>query len=81
MGRVALRRASRQLCTVRSYSTVQDIPRSAASFIDAAPPAEAPSRSVFDDAVAATAPRFDWTKEEISQIHQKPLMELAYAAV
>lgn len=81
LGRTVVRRAPRQLSTLRSYSTVQDIPRPTASFTDAAPPAAPRSTSVFDEAVSATAPRFNWTKDEISQIHQTPLMELAFAAV
>jgi len=36
---------------------------------------------VFEQAVNAAGPRNNWTKEEISQIHQTPLMELAFAAV
>lgn len=79
--RASIRRVPRQLSGFRTYSTVQDIPRSAGTFTDVAPPAAPRSKSVFEDAVAATAPRYDWTKEEISQIHQKPLMELAHAAV
>jgi len=37
--------------------------------------------SIFQQAVNATEPRTNWTKDEISQIHQTPLMELAFAAV
>lgn len=33
------------------------------------------------DAVAATQPRNNWTKEEISAIYYQPLLELAYQAV
>src|SRR5262249_30970075 len=40
-----------------------------------------PSSTAFDRALNATVPRSDWTKEEISEIHQKPLMELVFAAV
>ena len=81
LGRVVTRQGPRQLLTLRTYSTVRDVPRPAGSFTDAAPPAAPRSTSVFDDAVAATGPRHNWTKEEISQIHQTPLMELAFAAV
>ncbi|KAK3293151.1 uncharacterized protein B0H64DRAFT_206849 [Chaetomium fimeti] len=38
------------------------------------------AREILQDAVAATAPRHDWTREEISAIFYQPLMELAYQA-
>jgi hypothetical protein len=79
--RTTLRRAPQQLGRRRLYSTVQDLPRTVGSFTDAAPPAPTRSSSVFDDAVSAASPRYDWTREQISQIHQTSLMELTYAAV
>ena len=39
------------------------------------------SRQILQNAVAATAPRHDWTRDEISAIFYQPLMELAYQAV
>ncbi|KAI0394400.1 biotin synthetase [Xylariaceae sp. FL0594] len=36
--------------------------------------------STFQQAVAATAPRTTWTRDEISEIYNQPLMELAHAA-
>lgn len=42
---------------------------------------EANAREIFKKAVAATAPRNNWTKEEIAAIYYQPLMELAYQAV
>lgn len=36
---------------------------------------------ILREAVAATAPRHDWTRDEISAIFYQPLMELAYQAV
>lgn len=81
LSRTALRSAPQQITRIRYYSTVQDLPRPSGSFTDTAPPAPARSTSTFDDAVKATGPRFDWTREQISQIHQTPLMELAFAAV
>ena len=33
------------------------------------------------NAVNATTPRYDWTKDEIRQIYNTPLMELAHQAV
>lgn len=41
---------------------------------------EAKAREIFKKAVAATAPRTTWTKEEIAAIYYQPLMELAYQA-
>lgn len=39
------------------------------------------ARRIFLDAVAATAPRQNWTRKEIASIYYQPLMELAYQAV
>ena len=39
------------------------------------------ARRILQDAVAAKAPRHDWTKEEIAAIYYQPLMELSYQAV
>ncbi|KAK3937780.1 hypothetical protein QBC46DRAFT_177126 [Diplogelasinospora grovesii] len=36
------------------------------------------AKRILQDAVAATAPRHDWTREEISAIYYQPLMELAF---
>jgi biotin synthase len=38
-------------------------------------------RSAFENALEASAPRNNWTKEEIKEIYDTPLMNLAYAAV
>jgi len=38
-------------------------------------------RSAFENALEASAPRNNWTKEEIKEIYDTPLMKLAYAAV
>ncbi|KAK0630469.1 hypothetical protein B0T17DRAFT_616119 [Bombardia bombarda] len=38
------------------------------------------ARRILQVAVAATAPRHDWTREEIAAIYYRPLMELAYQA-
>ncbi|KAL2007400.1 hypothetical protein VTN00DRAFT_8838 [Thermoascus crustaceus] len=61
----------------RSYGTVQ------ASVPPAAGVAQSPlSRlpSALQDATAATAPRTDWTREEIQQIYESPLSQLTYAS-
>lgn len=36
---------------------------------------------MLEDAVNAKAPRFDWTKDEIREIYNTPLMELAFQSV
>ncbi|KUI58699.1 Biotin synthase, mitochondrial [Cytospora mali] len=36
--------------------------------------------NVFQEALHATSPRTDWTREQISEIYNQPLMELAFAA-
>ncbi|KXX79352.1 Biotin synthase [Madurella mycetomatis] len=38
------------------------------------------AREILQKSVAATVPRHDWTREEISAIYYQPLMELAYQA-
>lgn len=39
------------------------------------------AKEILQKAVAATAPRHDWTKEEIAAIYYQPLTELTYQAV
>lgn len=58
---------------LRSYGTVQG-PPSAASVAGRVPGA-------LVDATNATAPRTNWTREEISQIYNTPLNQLTYASV
>jgi hypothetical protein len=55
---------------VRKYGTV--------SPVSAGP---TPQSVVFERAVEANAPRNNWTKEEIKEIYDTPLMKLAFAAV
>ena len=68
------------LAAARPFSTVIDAPISPAE--QRTPPA-APSSSgsVFSDAVQATGPRTNWTKEQISEVYNTPLIELTYGAV
>ncbi|KAJ4351766.1 biotin synthase [Didymosphaeria variabile] len=63
----------------RPFSTVIDAPISASA--QQAPPA-APSKagSVFRDAVNATGPRTNWTKEQIAEVYNTSLIELTYGA-
>ncbi|KAL4992820.1 hypothetical protein BDW68DRAFT_148916 [Aspergillus falconensis] len=57
---------------IRSYGTVQPSP-TAASFASRIPPA-------LQEAVAATAPRTNWTRDEVQQIYETSLNQLTYAA-
>lgn len=57
----------------RSYGTVQQ-PPSAASLNSRIPIA-------LQEATGATAPRTNWTREDVQQIYQTPLNQLTYAAV
>ncbi|KAL1591418.1 biotin synthase [Paraconiothyrium brasiliense] len=63
----------------RPFSTVIDAPISATA--QQVPPA-APSTagSVFRDAVDATGPRTNWTKEQIAEIYNTSLIDLTYGA-
>lgn len=60
-----------QPIVVRKYGTVQNV----------SPPLTTPQSSVFENAIAADTPRNTWTKEEIKEIYDTPLMKLAFAAV
>jgi len=40
-----------------------------------------PQSAVFDRALEANAPRNNWSKDEIKEIYDTPLMKLAFAAV
>ncbi|KAK3386107.1 hypothetical protein B0H63DRAFT_394061 [Podospora didyma] len=44
------------------------------------PESQQRAKQIFQNAVAATAPRHNWTKEEISAIYHQPLMELSFRA-
>jgi biotin synthase len=57
----------------RSYGTVQGSP-SAASIASRVP-------SVLVEATSATAPRTNWTPEEVNAVYHTPLNQLTYAAV
>lgn len=58
---------------VRAYGTVQG-PASTATLASRIP-------SVLAEASAATGPRTNWSREEVSQIYNTPLSQLTYAAV
>lgn len=42
---------------------------------------QANAKKILQDAVAATGPRQNWTRQEISAIYYQPLLELAHQAV
>lgn len=79
----AWRSLARPQVVPRAYSTVHDLPRSGSTGLSPNPP-QAPHvgdpATAFRRAIAATGPRNDWTKEELSFIHRTPLTELAFAA-
>ncbi|KAJ4410877.1 biotin synthase [Didymella pomorum] len=63
---------------VRPFSTVLDTPIDPQTQ-QATPPAVRKS-SVFEEAVNATGTRTNWTREEIAEIYNTPLIRLTYAA-
>jgi hypothetical protein len=72
----------RSLFQQRCYSIVHDVPQNASALSQSplpTPPQQ--TSSLLDQAASATGPRSNWTKDEITEIHQTPLMELAFAAV
>lgn len=68
----------------RSHSTAVETPL---NFGAAPPPPPQQQKSGLDgkkllaDAVAATKPRNNWTREEIAAIYYQPLLELTYQSV
>nr|POE87051.1 hypothetical protein CFP56_76156 [Quercus suber] len=76
--RAAARSSQCWSTTVRTFST----PVNDAAFSPTAPPPPPPeATSVLSDAVNATAPRYDWTRDEIRTLYNTPLMELAFQSV
>src|SRR2546423_12682917 len=76
------RSLGRTLCQQRSYSVVHDVPQTATTLShNSVPTPPQRTSSILEQAANATAPRSSWTKDEITEIHQTPLMELAFTAV
>jgi len=75
---IRLSPASRQylVSAPRALSTVQDAP-----IFNTSLPVQATQSTPLQDAISASGPRMTWTKEEITQIYNTPLIELQYAAV
>ncbi|KAF1993378.1 biotin synthase [Amniculicola lignicola CBS 123094] len=73
----ALRSRTRLL--YRPFSTVIDTPVDPASQ-QTLQDSPLVSTNVLEDAVQATAPRTNWTREQISSIYNVPLIDLTYAA-
>ncbi|KAL5339760.1 hypothetical protein BJX70DRAFT_146799 [Aspergillus crustosus] len=69
---VSFPRSLQRAIFTRSYGTIQSSP-TAATFASRIPPA-------LKEATAATAPRTNWSREEIQQIYETPLNQLTYAA-
>ncbi len=67
----ALLHESKAQSLVRKYGTVSAVPA----------PAATPPAGAFENAIEAKSPRNNWTKEEIKEIYETPLMKLAFAAV
>jgi hypothetical protein len=63
----------------RCYGSVSSVTSGPA--IGSAIPTSIPRNSVFQQAIEATELRTNWTKKEIQQIYDTPLIELAFAAV
>lgn len=76
---IACRRAAVRSLQLRSFSTVVDDTFGRITPGSAPPPPIA--TSALENAVNAKAARFDWTKDEIREIYNTPLMELAFQAV
>lgn len=62
----------------RPFSTVLDTPIDPKTQ-QATPPTR--KSSVFEDAVNAAGPRTNWTREQIAEVYNTPLIRLTYAAV
>lgn len=69
--------ARRPQYAYRSFSTVLDTPIDPRTQ-QATPPARL--TSVFEDALNASGPRTNWTKEEISEVYNTSLIDLTFAA-
>jgi hypothetical protein len=70
--------SARTPALVRPFSTVLDTPVDPSTQRATPPTLRA---SVFEDALHAVAPRTNWTKEEIAQVYNTPLIELTHASV
>jgi len=64
----------------RALSKPQPVVRQYGTVAGVSPQLTTPQSSVFDNALAAETPRNNWTKEEIKEIYDTPLMRLAFAA-
>jgi hypothetical protein len=79
VSRRAATRAVASCSAARSFSTpVHDTTFSPAATPPPPPTAES---QVLRNAVNATTPRYDWTRDEIREIYQTPLMDLAFQSV
>jgi biotin synthase len=75
---VGVRLSGRSRECLRVFSTVQDAPAFSTPLPVHTVQAQ---KSPLQGAVNATSPRMDWSRQEISDIYNTPLIELQYAAV
>ncbi|KAL2208066.1 biotin synthase [Sarocladium strictum] len=68
------------MSTAAATQAVHDPPPPLSTTVDTNRGGKLDGRQILREAVAAQAPRHDWTREEISAIYYQPLMELAYQA-
>jgi biotin synthase len=64
----------------RGFSTVSDAPIDPRTQ-QIGPTVARRASSVYEDALNATTPRTNWTKDEISEIYNTSLIDLTYASV
>ncbi|WPH01339.1 Biotin synthase [Acrodontium crateriforme] len=72
------RRAPRSVLGCRALSTPVHDSLSSLAPSNQAPPPPPSDGLVLKDAVNANAPRYDWTRDEIRELYNTPLMELAH---
>jgi len=66
--------------SIKNYGTVSEAPANQPS-IRGSPSVGDPAKSIFQSAIEAQSPRTNWTRDEIGEIYETPLMKLAFAAV
>lgn len=66
---------------LRAFSTVVDDGFTRMTAPSSGPPPPPQPSSALQDAMSSKAPRQNWTKDEIREIYNTPLMELAFSSV
>jgi biotin synthase len=67
--------------SVRAFSTPVNDSFDPITASPSPPPEAGTGGNAMRNAVNATAPRYDWTRDEIREIYNTPLMELAFQSV